>query len=94
MDKNKKSLFQYDPEADVLSWEITGRPIEYAKEAGNVIIHFSKNHSPVLIEILEATKLLPSALGVLEKIDISPPKPMSALQSERTNYELRIKNNW
>ena len=92
MDENKKSLFQYDPEADVLSWEITGRPIEYAKEAGNVIIHFSKNHSPVLIEILEATKLLPSALGVLEKIGISPPKPMSALRSERTNYELRIMN--
>ena len=88
MNNNKKSLFQYDPEADVLSWEITGRPIEYAKEAGNVIIHFSKNHSPVLIEILEATKLLPSALGVLEKIGISPAKPMPALQSERTNYEL------
>ena len=92
MDENKKSLFQYDPEADVLSWEITGRPIEYAKEAGNVTIHFSKNHSPVLIEILEATKLLPSSLVFLEKFGIAPPKPMSALRSERTNYELRIMN--
>ena len=78
MNNNKKSLFQYDPEADVLAWEITGRPIEYAKEAGNVIIHFSKNHSPVLIEILEATKLLSSAVGILEKSGIKLPKPVLA----------------
>lgn len=74
MANSKKSLFQYDPEADVLAWEITGRPIEYAKEAGNVVIHFSKNHSPVLVEILEATKLLANAVGILEKSGIKLPK--------------------
>jgi len=79
MDRNKKTLFNYDPEADILSWEITGRPIEYAKEIGNVVIHFSKNHSPVLIEILEATKLLTSALGILEKSGITLPKPTPML---------------
>lgn len=81
MDKNKKTLFNYDSEADVLSWEITGRPIEYAKEVGNVVIHFSKSHSPVLIEILEATKLLTSALGILEKSGIALPKQTPALSS-------------
>lgn len=81
MDKNKKTLFNYDPEADVLSWEITGRPIDYAKEVGNVVIHFSKNHSPVLIEILEATKLLTGAIGILGKSGIALPKPASALLS-------------
>ena len=81
MGRNKKTLFNYDPEADILSWEITGRPIEYAKEIGNVVIHFSKNHSPVLIEILEATKLLTSALGILEKSGITLPKPTPALSS-------------
>ena len=79
MGRNKKTLFNYDPEADILSWEITGRPIEYAKEIGNVVIHFSKNHSPVLIEILEATKLLTSALGILEKSGITLPKPTPML---------------
>lgn len=82
MDKNKKTLFNYDQEADVLSWEITGRPIEYAKEIGNVVIHFSKNHSPVLVEILEATKLLTSAFGILEKSGIALPKPTPALSSD------------
>lgn len=81
MSSNKKTLFNYDPEADVLSWEITGRPIEYAKEVGNVVIHFSKNHSPVLIEILEATKLLASAIGILEKSGIALPKSAPALSS-------------
>ena len=81
MGRNKKTLFNYDPEADILSWEITGRPIEYAKEIGNVVIHFSKNHSPVLIEILEATKLLTSALGILEKSGITLSKPTPALSS-------------
>lgn len=85
MGKNKKTLFNYDPEADILSWEITGRPIEYAKEIGNAVIHFSKNHSPVLIEILEATKLLTSALGILEKSGITLPKPTPALSSNTQN---------
>jgi len=81
MGRNKKTLFNYDPEADILSWEITGRPIEYAKEIGNVVIHFSKNHSPVLIEILEATKLLTSALGILEKSGITLSKSTPVLSS-------------
>ena len=81
MSRSKKTLFNYDPEADILSWEITGRPIEYAKEIGNVVIHFSKNHSPVLIEILEATKLLTSALGILEKSGITLSKSTPVLSS-------------
>lgn len=81
MSKNRQTIFQYDPEADILSWEITGRPIEYAKEIGNAVIHFSKNHSPVLIEILEATKLLTSALGILRKNGVALPKPTPALSS-------------
>ena len=81
MSRSKKTLFNYDPEADILSWEITGRPIEYAKEIGNVVIHFNKNHSPVLIEILEATKLLTSALGILEKSGITLSKSTPVLSS-------------
>lgn len=48
----------YEPEADVLSWEITDEPIDYAKEIGEVVVHFTKKHTPVLIEILEAKKFL------------------------------------
>ena len=51
----------YEPEADVLSYEITNQPIDYAKEVGNIVVHFTSNHIPVLVEILEATKFLKKA---------------------------------
>ena len=49
---------KYDKEADVLSVENdTNTPVSYAQEMGNLIVHFSKQNKPVLIEILEASKL-------------------------------------
>ena len=51
----------YDPESNVLSWELAEGPITYAREIGNVVFHFSDSHLPVLIEVLEASKLLPQA---------------------------------
>ena len=54
MKKNKTPLLKYEPEADVLSWEISHAPIDYAAEVGDIIVHFSKDHRPVLIEVLHA----------------------------------------
>ena len=54
----KKEKISYEPEADVLSWEVSKNPIDFAKEIGNFVVHFSKNQTPVLIEILEASKFL------------------------------------
>lgn len=54
----------YDPETNILSWEITKRPISHAVEFGNFIIHLSKSRQPILIEILDATKFI----GQLGKI--------------------------
>ncbi|KKR32976.1 MAG: hypothetical protein UT64_C0017G0004 [Candidatus Falkowbacteria bacterium GW2011_GWF2_39_8] len=48
----------YDPEANIMSLELTKDPIVNAKEFGNFIIHFSKTGKPVLIEILDASKLV------------------------------------
>ena len=55
---NSKTKISYEPEADVLMWEITNQPIDYAKEIGDVVVHFTKDNTPVLIEILEASKFL------------------------------------
>jgi len=41
----------YDRDADILMIEISDKDIDYAEEAGPMIIHFSKNGKPVLIEI-------------------------------------------
>lgn len=76
MKKNSRSLFLYDAESDVLSWELNSRPIRYAKEAGNVILHFGDGNALVLVEILEATKLLSNAIGILEKGGVSIPRPL------------------
>ena len=54
----KNIVVSYEPEADVLSWELTKEPIDYAEQAGNVIVHFSKKHTPVFVEVLNAKSFL------------------------------------
>ncbi|MBI4812447.1 DUF2283 domain-containing protein [Candidatus Falkowbacteria bacterium] len=46
----------YDPEANIISWELSSAPIDHARVLGNFIIHFSSGEKPVLIEMLEADK--------------------------------------
>lgn len=48
----------YDPESNIISWEVSGGEISHAIEAGNIIIHMSKNSKPILIEILDASKFI------------------------------------
>jgi len=55
----------YEPEADILRIEASQMPIEYATEIGNVIVHFSPDGIPVYFEILEATKFLKQAFGLV-----------------------------
>ncbi|NCO15563.1 DUF2283 domain-containing protein [Candidatus Wolfebacteria bacterium] len=64
--KNKAKI-SYEPEADVLMWEIADKPIDFAKEIGNIVVHFTKNNIPVLIEILEASKFLAKAKSLVQK---------------------------
>ena len=48
----------YEPEADILMWEFSNQKIDFAKEVGDFIVHYSKKENPVLVEILEASKFL------------------------------------
>ena len=59
--KTTKVKISYEPEADVLMWETSKRPIDYAQEVGNMIVHFDKKNNPVLTELLEASKFLDQA---------------------------------
>ena len=65
--KNNQPKIHYEPEAEVLTYEITNQPIDYAKEIGNIVVHFTKNNIPVLVEILEATKFLKKAEKITSK---------------------------
>lgn len=67
MKTKDKAKISYEPEADVLMWEISDSSIDYAKEIGNFVVHFTKNNVPVLIEILEASKFLAKTKNVVEK---------------------------
>lgn len=65
--KNKVKI-KYDTDADVLSWELSKKTkIDYASEVGNIVVHFTKNHIPVLIEVLEASKLIRQSKRTVEK---------------------------
>lgn len=52
---------KYDPEVDILLVEVSKRSIDYAEEMGPVIVHFSKRHKPVALEILDASRFVTKA---------------------------------
>lgn len=51
----------YEPEADILRIEVNQKPIKYAAEMGDAIVHFGADGNPVYFEILEASKFLKRA---------------------------------
>ncbi len=48
----------YNREQDILMYEISDEPIDYAEEVGNIIVHFTKGGRPVLLEVLDASEFL------------------------------------
>lgn len=63
---NPKNLnvMHYDPESNIISWEIAKDAISHARLVGNFIIHLSPSGKPVLIEMLDASKFV----GQFDKI--------------------------
>lgn len=58
---------KYYKDADLLSLRISKTPYEYAKQEGDVIVHYSKNKEPVLIEIVNAAKFITETTRMLPK---------------------------
>jgi len=54
----------YDPEANIMLWEIGKGRISHAREFGQFIIHLSASGKPLLIEILDASRFV----GQFDKI--------------------------
>lgn len=63
--KDKKTQISYEPEADVLRVETSKKPIEYAMEIGDVVVHFSSEGLPVYFEILNASHFLKRAQSIV-----------------------------
>ncbi len=60
----------YDPESNIISWEVSKGKINHAKELGNFIIHVSVSGKPILIEILEASSFINQFNKIKEIKDI------------------------
>jgi len=60
---------KYSKDENILLLEISDERIDYAEENRPLIINYSKRHKPVLIEILEASNILASAVESKAKIN-------------------------
>lgn len=58
----------YEPEADILRIETSHKPIDYASEIGDVVVHFSSDGMPVYFEILKASKFVNKASNLVYHI--------------------------
>ncbi len=58
---------KYYEDADLLSLRISNTPYKYARQDGDVIVHYSDNKEPVLIEIVDAAKFLKNTTQMLSK---------------------------
>ncbi|MBI2599510.1 DUF2283 domain-containing protein [Candidatus Daviesbacteria bacterium] len=58
---------KYDKEADLLSLRISSTPYKYARQTGDIIVHYSEKKEPVLIEIVNATRFLKDTTKMLPK---------------------------
>lgn len=65
---------RYSKDANVLVIELSEKPIEYAEDYGQLIVHFSAKGEPVLLEVLDAKAfVLDSLSSVLQEQEITIP---------------------
>jgi len=58
----------YEPEADVLTiWISKEGKINDAEMVGDIVLHWDKNGNSVMIEFLNATKIIPKMVEALAK---------------------------
>lgn len=48
---------KYNSDVDILLIELNDSPIDYAEEFEDVIIHYTKDDIPVLLEVMDAKRL-------------------------------------
>jgi len=58
---------KFSKDVDALLIELSNKPIDYAEESEQLIVHFTKSGEPVLLEILDARDFLLNSLSSLIK---------------------------
>jgi len=72
---------KYDAREDILTYEIAKDPIDYAEEMDSIIVHFTEDGKPVLLEILDASKFL------AETIKAAKGLPVTQIQRARSSIK-------
>ncbi len=68
----------YNREKDILIYDVSEEPIDYAEEVGNIIVHFTKEGRPVLLEILDASEFLAETTKItMRSFDETPVEVLS-----------------
>ncbi len=57
----------YEAKEDILMYEVSDEPIDYAEEMDSVIVHFTKTGKPVLLEVLDASRFLAKSLQATKR---------------------------
>jgi uncharacterized protein YuzE len=58
---------RYSKDVDVLLVELSGEAVDHAEEAGQFVVHFSRQGKPVLLEIQGAKDFLLGSLSSVMK---------------------------
>ncbi|MEW6557150.1 MAG: DUF2283 domain-containing protein [Elusimicrobiota bacterium] len=62
----------YEPEADVLTIRVSKEgKIDDAEMVGDVVLHWDKNGNPVMVEFLNATKIVPKMVEAFAKRELA-----------------------
>jgi uncharacterized protein YuzE len=65
---------KYSKDVDALLVELSDKPIDYAEEEGQIIVHFTKDGEPVLLEILDAKEFMMGSLtSLLQEKEVAIP---------------------
>jgi uncharacterized protein YuzE len=65
---------RYSKDVDALLVEFSDKRIDYAEEEGQIIVHFSREGEPVLLEILDARDFILSSLSsVIKEQEVALP---------------------
>jgi len=63
----KRKKIYYEPEDDVLNIWVSEKQFDFAEDDNGVIVHYTKDHEPVYIEILDASRFLGKGYGSFYK---------------------------
>jgi len=58
---------RYDREEDIITLEVSSEKVDHAEEIGPIIVHFSKQGRPVLLEILDASEFIAETTRAMAK---------------------------